>query len=300
MRREAGSREYPVKTVTTLLVTQKEKLMKSLAMLILCGTLFATPAFAASPSSEDEVLINGSTTVLPVVQKAGERFMAANPGVNLAISGGGSGNGIKALSEGLCQIAMSSRDIKSNEVEQAKSRGVDPVRVTVAVDALVPVAHPENPVANLSSDQLRAIYAGEITNWKDVGGTDAKIVVISRDTSSGTYETWEEIIMKKTKVAPSALLQASNGAVVQTVSKNRRAIGYIGFGYLNDKLKKLDVDGIEASQATALDKTWPIGRELYLFTNGEPQGSVKRFIDYMLDPEKGQKAVAETGYIPIR
>ncbi|MDR3358747.1 MAG: PstS family phosphate ABC transporter substrate-binding protein [Desulfovibrio sp.] len=271
------------------------RLLFALLLSIVAGISFVPAAAAA-----EEIVVTGSTTVLPVMQKAGEAFMAANPGIALAISGGGSGNGIKALNEGLCHIAMSSRDIKSSEMAQGKANGVNPARTTVAVDALVPVVHPENPVKALSTAQLRDIYAGRIANWKEVGGTAGKIVLISRDTSSGTFETWESMIMNKEKISPSALLQASNGAVVQAVAKNRRAIGYIGFGYLNRSVKKLDVDGIEASPATALAGRWPIARELFLFTNGEPAGAVKKFVTYLLDPQKGQKAVAETGYIPLQ
>ena len=266
------------------------------AITFVCSLLVAAPAMAAS----QEIIINGSTTVLPIMQKVGEAFMKANPDISLAISGGGSGNGIKALNEGLCQVAMSSRDIKSSESAEAQTKNVKPYRIAIAVDALVPVVHPGNPVGELSAAQLKDIYAGKISNWKEVGGKDEKIVVISRDTSSGTYETWEEIIMKKERVSPRALLQASNGAVVQTVSRNERAIGYIGFGYLNDSLKKVDVDGISASPETALSRTWPISRELYLFTNGEPQGVVKKLVDFILAPDKGQKNVLEAGYIPLQ
>lgn len=269
------------------------KLKVLLAMFV--GLMMTQQAFAA-----EEIVINGSTTVLPFMQKAGEAFMGANPGITLAISGGGSGNGIKALNEGLCQVAMSSRDIKPSEVEQGKAKGVTPLRTAVAVDALIPVIHPKNPVRELSGAQLRGIYAGTITNWKEVGGNDAKIVVISRDTSSGTYETWEELVMKKERVAPSALMQASNGAVAQAVSKNEKAIGYVGFGYLNASLKKVNVDGVEATAATALSKQWPIARELYIFTNGEPTGAIKKLVDYLIDPRKGQKIVLETGYIPLQ
>ena len=272
--------------------------MKRTAVLFLFMILGLSGAGAAM--AQEEILINGSTTVLPVMQMAGESFMAANPGISLAISGGGSGNGIKALNEGLCDIAMSSRDIKSSEVEQGKANGVAPVRTAVAVDALIPVVHPDNPVRELSLEQLRDIYSGKIRNWKEAGGSDETIVVISRDTSSGTYETWAEIVMAKVKVAPSALLQASNGAVAQAVAKNRKAIGYIGFGYLNKNLKKLNVNGIEATAATALSRQWPIARELYIFTNGQPSGAVKKLVDYLLDPQKGQKAVSEAGYIPLR
>lgn len=264
---------------------------------LLFSLLIASPCLAAE---NNEIIINGSTTVLPVIQKTGEAFMKANPGIMLAISGGGSGNGIKALNEGLCQVAMSSRDIKEPELAEAKGKGVNPVRTAIAMDALVPVVHPDNPVQNISSEQLKDIYAGRIKNWQELGGNDEKIVIISRDTSSGTYETWEEFIMKKAKVSPSALLQASNGGVVQTVSRNKKAIGYVGFGYLNDSLKALDVDGIKATPETALSREWPIARELYIFTNGEPQGAVKKLIDYILDPQKGQKTVKEIGYIPLQ
>ncbi|MDR2056127.1 MAG: phosphate ABC transporter substrate-binding protein [Desulfovibrio sp.] len=270
------------------------RLLFALLLFVVAGISFAPAATAA-----EEIVITGSTTVLPVMQKAGEAFMAANPNISLAISGGGSGNGVKALNEGLCHIAMSPRDIKSSEVAQGKANGVNPVRTAVAVDALVPVVHPENPVKALSTAQLRDMYAGKIVNWKEVGGADGKIVLVSRDTSSGTFETWETMIMNREKISPAALLQASNGAVVQSVAKNKRAIGYIGFGYLNNSIKKLDVDGIAATPATALAGQWPIARELYLFTNGEPAGAVKKLVTYLLDPQKGQKAVAETGYIPL-
>ncbi|MDL2207088.1 phosphate ABC transporter substrate-binding protein, partial [Desulfovibrio sp. OttesenSCG-928-M16] len=191
--------------------------MKLFASLGLVLSLFiSSHALAAQ-----EIIISGSTTVLPVMQKAGEAFMAANPDITLSISGGGSGSGIKALNEGLCQIAMSSRDIKKSEVELGAKNGVTAVRTAIAVDALIPVVHPDNPVKNLSAAQLKDIYAGKINNWKELGGNDGKIVVVSRDTSSGTYETWEGIIMKKEKVTPKALLQASNGAVVQTVASNQ-------------------------------------------------------------------------------
>ncbi len=267
---------------------------------ILSGVLMTGLCFAASAAfAKDEVVINGSTTVLPIVQKAGEAFMQNNPSISLSISGGGSGNGIKALVEGLCQIAMASRDIKSTEIEDAKKNGRTPNRIVVAWDAIVPVVHPANPVQDLSLEQLQKIYTGEISNWKDLGGNDENIVVMSRETSSGTYETWADLIMKKAKVTPKASLQASNGAIVTSISKNKKSIGYIGFGYMNDSVKAVSVGGAKASAKAVVEKQWPISRELFLFTDGEPKGAVKAFVDYMLDPQKGQKIVAETGFIPL-
>ncbi len=252
----------------------------------------------AAPALAKEVVINGSTTVLPVVQKTAEAYMAANPSVVLAISGGGSGNGIKALVDSLCDIAMASRDIKEKEVKLAKSKGVNPVRHTVAVDALVPVVHPSNPVKSLTAQQLADIYMGKVRNWKEVGGPDAPVAIISRDTSSGTYETWQEKILGKNRVTPAALLQASNGAVVQTVAKNKNAIGYIGYGYINKDVKVVNVGDLEVTPESALSGKWPIARELYLFTNGEVQGDAKGYLDYLLSPE-GQKLVKEVGFIPL-
>ena len=252
-----------------------------------------------SAQAAEELVINGSTTVLPVMQKIAENYMAINPGIVMSISGGGSGNGIKALTDGLCQIAMSSRDMKANEKDLAKSKGIHPVRIPVAVDALLPIVHPSNTVAALSLEQLRGIYSGTILNWKEVGGPDKNITVISRDTSSGTYETWDERVMNKDKVTPAALLQASNGAVVQAVSKNPNAIGYIGFGYADKSIKGLNIGTIRATAETALSGTWPIARELFLFTNGVPSGEIKKLVDYILDPQKGQKAVGEIGFIPL-
>ncbi len=266
----------------------------------LFSTLFlALFVFVAGANAASQIKVTGSTTVLPIMQKAAEDYMAANPGTEIVISGGGSGSGIKSLIDGLCTIAMASRDIKSNEVALAQKNGVEPNRVAVAIDALIPVVNPKNPVKAISSADLQAIYMGKIKNWKELGGNDAPIVVISRDTSSGTYETWFEKIMKKQRVMPAALLQASNGAIVQTVAGNPNAIGYIGFGYLNDDVKQIDVDNVVASQTSALDGSWKIARELYVFTNGKGDKETQAFIAYLLDPKKGQKAVAEIGFIPL-
>ncbi len=259
-----------------------------------------TMVFGSQANAAEQIIVNGSTTVLPVMQKAAETYMAANPEIEISISGGGSGNGIKALIDGLCNIAMSSRDIKEKEINLAKKNNVDPQRIPVAIDALIPVVHPSNPINNLTMEQLQAIYMGKVENWKELGGNDAPIVVFSRDTSSGTYETWSEKVLKKERVMPAALLQASNGAIVQSVASNPNGIGYIGFGYLTDSLKALDVNGIKASQNTALDGSWSIARELYVFTDKETSEAINDFIAYLIDPEKGQKAVEEIGFIKLQ
>lgn len=256
--------------------------------------------FAVSTAMAGNIVIKGSTTVLPIAQKVAEAFMAENPDTSISISGGGSGFGIKAIIDGTTDIADSSRFIKDKEVKLAISRGVYPVPFAVAYDCIVPVVHPSNTVTDLSTDQLKGIYKGDITNWRDVGGPDRKIVVVSRDTSSGTYEVWGVKVMKKERVFPGALLQASNGAVAQTVAKNKNAIGYIGIGYINPAVKPVSVNGIEGTEETTLDGTYPVARPLYMFTNKWPEKEeISKFINYMVHPQKGQKLVREAKYVPL-
>jgi len=243
--------------------------------------------------------IDGSTTVLPIAQKAAEAYMKEHPQVAISVSGGGSGNGIKAIIDGTTDIADSSRFIKDGEVKQAIEKGSYPVPFAGAYDCIVPVVHPGNPVKNLTVDQLRGIYKGEIDNWKAVGGPDLKIVVVSRDTSSGTYEVWEEKVMNKERVSPAALLQASSGAVAQAVAGNKFAVGYLGIGYLNDKVKALTVNDIVGNEETTLNGTFPVARPLYMFTRGWPTGDALNFVNYMMHPQKGQKWVKEAGFVPL-
>lgn len=269
---------------------------KSVLMGLVAGcALILTTGF----SWAGNVVIKGSTTVLPIAQAAAEAFMQQNPSVNISISGGGSGNGIKALIDSSTDIADASRFMKDKEIKMASAKNVLPVPFRVAYDCIIPIVNPSNTVTNLSLDQIKAIYEGKIKNWKDVGGPDMKIVVVSRDTSSGTYEVWEKKVMKKEKVFPGALLQTSNGAVAQIVAKNRNSIGYIGLGYLNSGVKALTVDNIEGSQETTLNGTYPVSRPLFMFTNGWPKGDTLNFINFVLHPEKGQKLVKKEGFVPL-
>jgi phosphate transport system substrate-binding protein len=246
-----------------------------------------------------EIVMNGSTTVLPIAQAAAEKYMAANEGVKISVSGGGSGNGIKAIIDGTTDIANSSRFIKQDEVKAAVEKGTYPVPFAVAMDALLPIVHPDNPVKDLSIDQLQAIYSGKITSWKDVGGEDKPIAVVGRDTSSGTYETWQEIILKKERVSPRALIVASSGAMLTTVAKNKYAIGYDGIGYINKSIKALKVNGVAASAKTAIDGSFPISRALYMFTNGEPKGAMADYLNYVKGKD-GQQIVKKEGFVPLQ
>jgi phosphate transport system substrate-binding protein len=260
----------------------------TIAFLLVGGVSFAA----------DSIVIKGSTTVLPVAQATLEAFMKANPGVQMSLSGGGSGEGIKALIDNTTDIATSSREIKDKEIKLAQSKGINPLAHVVAYDAIIPVVHPKNKVQNLTVDQLSQIYQGKIKNWKEVGGDDLKIVVISRDSSSGTFESWDHFVMKKAKVTPRAQMLASNGALVTAVSKNRYAIAYLGIGYLNKSVKPLQVNGITASLQTAMSREYPMSRELYMYVNGKPGGAVAKYIAFVKSPA-GQKIVAKEGFVPF-
>ena len=256
----------------------------------------------ASPAMAGQLVINGSTTVLPVMQKAGEAFMASHPDIQLSISGGGSGNGIKALMEGQCNIAMSSRDMKDKEKEACKAKNINPVRTTIAVDAIVPVVNPGNPLKEITSEQLKDIYAGKITNWKEVGGKDGKIVVVSRDSSSGTFECWNELIMKKERVAPSALMQASNGAVVQAVAKNPNAIGYASLSAVEGQegIKAITVGGVACTEETVKDGTYEIQRPFVFVTKEgtELSEAAQAFFDFATSADASE-LISGAGAVPV-
>jgi len=266
----------------------KKTVFATIAFTLMTGTVFAGSS----------IVIKGSTTVLPIAQGTLEAFMKKHPEVQMSLSGGGSGEGIKALIDKTTDIATSSREIKKEEVELAKTKNINPVANVIANDAIVPVVNPKNKVKNLSVDQLSQIYQGKITNWREVGGDDLKIVVISRDSSSGTFESWDHFVMKKAKVAPQAQMLASNGAIVTAVAKNRYAIGYLGIGYVNKSVKALQVNGITASVQTALSKEYPFSRELYMYTDGDATGDVAKYIAFVKSPE-GQKIVVKEGFVPL-
>ena len=215
--------------------------------------------------------------------------------MKISISGGGSGNGMKALIDGSTDIADSSRFIKGKEVKLAVEKGVFPVAFAVAYDCIVPVVHPSNSMKNITMAQLKDIYMGKVKNWKEIGGPDRPVVVISRDTSSGTYEVWHNKVLKKERVFPGALLQASNGAVVQAVAQNKNAIGYIGLGYMEKTVKALTVDGVTGSEESTLNGTFPVSRPLYMFTPGWPKGDVLNFINFVITRKKDRNTCPKQG-----
>ncbi|MBA4358799.1 MAG: phosphate ABC transporter substrate-binding protein [Humidesulfovibrio sp.] len=270
------------------------KRLLSAALTALAVLGLGATAFAA------DIPVKGSTTVQPIMQKAVELFMAKNKGISVSISASGSGDGAKALIDGSTPLAMLSREMKESELKQAKDKGVSPKQILIAYDCLTPIVHPSNPVKNLTMDQLKDIYTGKVTDWKELGGSPGPISVVSRDSSSGTFEYWNEHVLKKERVFARAQMQASSGAVAQTVSKQKSAIGYVGLAYTkNSGLKAVSVDGVPASVENTLNGTYPVSRGLYLYTNGEPSGDVAKLVNFILSDE-GQKIVAQVEYVPVR
>jgi phosphate transport system substrate-binding protein len=275
-----------------------KKFLKCSGIIILPLMIAALSVIGCSRPNRDKVVIKGSTTVLPITQKASEEYRNISK-TAISIDGSGSGNGIKALLDGNCDIANSSREMKPEELSAAKDKGLEVKEITVGYDMVVPVVHPSNKVKNLTLDQLKGIYDGNIKNWKQVGGADGQIVVISRDTSSGTYEIWSEKVLKKGDVRKDALQQASNGAIVSSIAANPKAIGYVGFGYLNSSVKAVTINNVEITIENGKSGKFPVSRKLYMYVNAKNfSKEAKAFADYIVSPE-GQKIVKEAGFIPL-
>ncbi|MFA5362839.1 MAG: phosphate ABC transporter substrate-binding protein [Candidatus Omnitrophota bacterium] len=247
----------------------------------------------------EKIVIEGSTTVLPIAQKAAEVFMNNNPSADISVRGGGSGVGIASLIDGACDIGNSSRPIKDTELDKAVTNGRSLKATVVAMDGICVIVHPSNNVSALSREQINDIYTGAISNWRQLGGSDEKIVVISRDSSSGTFEAFGALVLNGAKARADALMQASNQAVASTVSRTPGGIGYVGLGYVTSSVKAVDVDGVTASKETVLTGKYPVGRPLFMYTNGAPKGLVKQFIDYIVSPE-GQKLAEEEGFVGLK
>lgn len=255
------------------------------------------------PLENRAFLVKGFDTILPLAQAEAEEFMNESSGKSVSVTGGEAGVGIAALIDGQVDIATASREITSNETESAQKNGINPVEHAIAYDGVTAVVNPANPVSELTFDQLRGIYNGSISNWKEVGGEDKPIAVISRDSSSRTYKDFQKDVMLGDGCRPDALNQPATGGVVGEVSQNPNAIGYIGFAYLDNSIKALSLDkgngSVTPTAESILSGEYPLSRALYFYTNGEPSGPTKEFIDFVLS-EKGQNLVSEVGYIPLK
>lgn len=258
-------------------------------------------AGCAAVYAQDKLVLDGSTTVGPIAKAFAEYYMRQNPGVSITVSESGSGNGAKALLNGTCDIANLSRHLKDAEKKAMEEKGLKPTAHVVAFDALPVIVHPSNRVKGLTIDQIRDIYTGKVTNWKDVGGSDMAIVVISRDTNSGTFESFKELVLgKDAKISEGAEYTGSNGGVRQRVQMTKGAIGYAGLGFLDRSVKALEINGVVPCAETVIDKRYPIARELFMFTKGEPLADslAAKFIA-LSGSEKGREIIEEIGFIPV-
>jgi phosphate transport system substrate-binding protein len=284
--------------------------MRKLALIALLGTLAVGSVLISACQPKLTLDVRGSDTMVNLSAAWAEAYMGKNKNATIAVQGGGTGTGIAQLIAKNCNIAMASRPIKSSEIDQGAKAGLAIKEVTVAFDGVVMVVHPSNPVSELTIEQLSLILRGEVTNWKDVGGNDQAIVVLARDTASGTHAFVKELVVqmhetqKNNQYGPNTQFLSSTNAIVTEVSQNTAGIGYVGLGYLKPEIKALKVKkdansaAVLPSVATVKDKSYPIARGLYYYLPQEPAGAVKAYIDWIKSAE-GQALVAKLGFVPI-
>ncbi len=255
---------------------------------------------AAQAQEAGKIVVDGSTTVGPIAKAFAEYYMSQHPGVDITVSESGSGNGAKSLINGVCDVADMSRFMKEGEFKAAVENGVLPVAHVVAMDGIAIIVHPTNPVQEMSVEQVRDIYMGRITNWSELGGPNRKIVMVSRDTNSGTYETFEGLVMAKEKIAAGAEYVGSNGAIRQRVQTTPAAVGYVGLGFVDETVKALTVGGVYPDRATVASGRYPVARPLFMFTDGYPKlgGHVHAFVTLYLT-EQGEEIIEAVGFIPV-
>lgn len=252
---------------------------------------------AGCGASEDKakntaITIAGSTSVQPLSDELAKAYSQKNPNVTINVQGGGSSQGVKAAAEGIAQIGASSRELKESEKGTVKE-------VQIALDGIAIAVNPKNSaVSNLTMAQVRDIFSGKTTNWKDVGGKDAPINVVTREAGSGTRGAFEEIVMHDAKISDKAITQPSNGAVRTTVAGDENSIGYLSLGYLNPEVKGIQVDSTDPTVDNVKNGSYKVTRPFLYLTKGEPQGDVKAYIDFVLS-EEGQKIVSQH-YISVK
>ncbi len=260
------------------------------------GALFSAVAITGCGprvGGEHQLIVTGSTTILPIASIAAEDFQRANPDEKVLVSGVGSSAGIESVSQGTSDIGTSSRDLKPEE----EAFGL--VDTPIAHDAIAVIVNPENRVDGLTTGQLRDIFRGVLTNWSEVGGADLRIALVNRDEASGTREAFRKIVMNDHPFEPRAVILPGTGQVRSVVAQTPGAIGYISLGFVNKEVKGLRVDGVEPSPDTVADGVYPISRLLHYFTKGEPSGLAAEYIDYVLSDEVQLGAVTDAGFIPI-
>jgi phosphate transport system substrate-binding protein len=277
-------------------------------LLSACGPAF--PAEAASDSPSAYIENKGSDTIVNLALAWAERYQSEHPQVRISVTGGGSGTGIAALINGTVDIANASRRIKDEEIQEARSKGVEPVEHIIARDAIAVIVHPDNPVTRLTLQQISDLYSGRIRNWSEVGGEDRPVVRLSRETNSGTHVYFLETVLRlgdsenPTLFSMDTLLLPSSEGIIAEVRQNPNAIGYDGLGYVPDDLKMIAIAAADGGPyvlpgiESVNDKSYPIARDLYMYTNGQPTGAAREYLDWIFSDE-AQAIVAELGFVPI-
>ncbi|MEI6847467.1 MAG: phosphate ABC transporter substrate-binding protein [Chlorobiaceae bacterium] len=266
--------------------------MKKLLLLV----AFFCFAITGNAGAVDTIVLDGSTTVGPLA-KSFSAYFTKKYGARVSVSESGSGNGAKSLINGSCAVATMSRSMKEQELAVARKKGINPVAHVIAMDGLAVVVHPANPVRSLTKVQISSMYTGKITNWKEVGGPNASIVVIQRESNSGTQESFKELVVGKgVHIKGNAETQSSNGAVKSRVSLTPSAIGFIGLGFVDRSVKVIAVNGIFPAVQSVRNGSYPLSRPLYFYTNGQPAGIVKKFVDLPKTAD-GKRMISELGFI---
>ena len=274
--------------------------MKSFKMMVLIifGCLMLNLILSCNPKA-NTINTAGSTTALPIVQAAAEVYMNIYPGTNISVRGGGSGLGIKSIIMESIDIGTASRKVNERENELIRKKQNELIETAIAIDAITIIVHKDNPINDITLKSLRLIYSGKMTNWNELGGDNLEIVVISRDVSSGSFEVFNHAVLHNDLLKESSMRLASNNAVATTVNYTKGAIGYVGLGYVNDKLKVLTIDGIMPSKKTAQNYEYPLTRKLYMYTTKTRSNATQDFIDFILSA-LGQTIVEQQGYIRIK
>lgn len=255
------------------------------------------------------IQIKGSDTIVNAAQQLAEEFMKSYPYIYIGVTGGGSGVGVASLINKTCDIATLSREIKPKELAAAEKVGVNPKEYIIAYDGIAIIINKNNPIEKLTIKQLHDIYTGKITNWQDIGGQNLPIVGLSREVNSGTHTYFKEEVVQladkknKDEFAPNILLLSSSQAIVEETSQNPSAIGYLGMGYVSDKTKTLKLAKTDKFYAPSIEnvlsKQYPLSRPLYIYTNGQAQGIIKIFIDFIFS-KIGQEQFIKTGFVPLK
>lgn len=289
---------------------------RTLIFFLLSSFLIASCGSSSTDTSSDSpaqyIENKGSDTIVNLALAWAETYQAERPDVRISVTGGGSGTGIAALINGTVDLANASRKIKDEEIAEAQSKGVEPLEHIIARDAIAVIVNQENPVNELTLQQISDIYSGEITNWSEVGGEDRPIVKLSRETNSGTHVYFLETVLRlgnsddKTLFSTDTLLLPSSEGIISEVRSNPNAIGYDGLGYVPEDVKTIAIAEEAGSPYvlpaidTVNDKTYPIARDLYMYTNGEPTGIVKDYLDWIMLSVEAQEIVAELGFVPVK